>query len=156
MIEFMKEILPIILFAIATASPVSAQQMLIEKVGYENEIISLNNLKQITFDGTTVNIEQTDGRTSSTSMEYIDRISFGDFTSIDDVESNEALVNYISRDEISTNCGTGTGITLYSVTGISLLDVRSEADRKQISIANLPKGIYILKVGEQTVKIVKR
>ena len=152
----MKKILTVIWFAMATALPASAQQMLIEKTGSENEIISLDNLKQITFDGTTVNIEQTDGRTSSTSMEYIDRISFGDFTSIDDVESNEALVNYISRDEISINCGTGTGITLYSVTGISLLDVRSEADRKQISIANLPKGIYILKIGDKTAKIAKR
>mgnify|MGYP003467665070 CR=1 FL=1 len=81
----MKKILPVILFAIATALPASAQQMLIEKTGYENEIISLDNLKQITFDGTTVNIEQTDGKTSSTSMEYIDRISFGNFTSIDGV-----------------------------------------------------------------------
>ena len=152
----MKEILPIILFAIATALPVSAQQMLIEKVGYENEIISLNNLKQITFDGTTVKIEQTDGRTSSTSMRYIDRISFGDFTSIDNIDSNNALVDYISRDEITINCEAGTGIAIYSVTGMTLLNVRSEADRKQISIANLPKGIYILKVGDQTVKITKR
>ena len=152
----MKKTLTVILFAMATALPVSAQQMLIEKVGYENEIISLNNLKQITFDGTTVNIEQTDGKTSSTSMEYIDRISFGDFTSIDNIDSNNALVDYISRDEITINCEAGTGIAIYSVTGMTLLNVRSEADRKQISIANLPKGIYILKVGDQTVKITKR
>ena len=152
----MKKILTIILFAMATALPASAQQMLIEKTGSENEIISLDNLKQITFDGTTVKIEQTDGRTSSTSMRYIDRISFGDFTSIDNIDSNNALVNYISRDVITINCEAGTGIAIYSVTGMTLLNVRSEADRKQISIANLPKGIYILKVGGQTVKITKR
>ena len=152
----MKKILPIILFAITVVLPASAQQMLIEKVGYENEIISLDNLKQITFDGATVKIEQTDGRISSTSMEYIDRILFGDFTSIDNIGSNNALVDYISRDEITINCEAGTGIAIYSVTGMTLLNVRSEADRKQISIANLPKGIYILKVGGQTVKITKR
>ena len=152
----MKKILTIILFAMATALPASAQQMLIEKTGSENEIISLDNLKQITFDGTTVKIEQTDGRTSSTSMRYIDRISFGDFTSIDNIDSNNALVDYISRDVITINCEAGTGIAIYSVTGMTLLNRRSEADRKQISIANLPKGIYILKVGDQTVKITKR
>lgn len=152
----MKKTLTVILFAIATALPASAQQMLIEKTGYENEIISLDNLKQITFDGTTVNIEQTDGKTSSTSMEYIDRISFGNFTSIDNVESVGALVDYVSRDVISVECVTGTEITIYSVTGMRLLDISSEAGRRQISIANLPKGIYILKIGDKTAKIAKR
>ena len=152
----MKKILTVILFAMATALPASAQQMLIEKTGSENEIISLDNLKQITFDGTTVNIEQTDGKTSSTSMEYIDRISFGNFTSIDNVESVGALVDYVSRDVISVECVTGTEITIYSVTGMRLLDISSEAGRRQISIANLPKGIYILKIGDKTAKIAKR
>ena len=152
----MKKTLTVILFAIATALPASAQQMLIEKTGYENEIISLDNLKQITFDGTTVNIEQTDGKTSSTSMEYIDRISFGNFTSIDNVESVGALVDYVSRDIISVECVTGTEIAIYSVTGMRLLDISSEAGRRQISIANLPKGIYILKIGDKTAKIAKR
>ena len=152
----MKKILPVILFAIATALPASAQQMLIEKTGYENEIISLDNLKQITFDGTTVNIEQADGKTSSTSMEYIDRISFGNFTSIDGVESDGALIGYVSRDVISVECVTGTEIAIYSVTGMRLLDISSEAGRRQISIANLPKGIYILKIGDKTAKIAKR
>jgi hypothetical protein len=152
----MKKILTVILFAMATALPASAQQMLIEKTGSENEIISLDNLKQITFDGTTVNIEQTDGKTSSTSMEYIDRISFGNFTSIDDVESDGALVDYVSRDIISVECVTGTEIAIYSVTGMRLLDISSEAGRRQISIANLPKGIYILKIGDKTAKIAKR
>ena len=152
----MKKILTVILFAMATALPASAQQMLIEKTGSENEIISLDNLKQITFDGTTVNIEQTDGKTSSTSMEYIDRISFGNFTSIDNVESVGALVDYVSRDIISVECVTGTEIAIYSVTGMRLLDISSEAGRRQISIANLPKGIYILKIGDKTAKIAKR
>ena len=152
----MKKILTVIWFAMATALPASAQQMLIEKTGYENEIISLDNLKQITFDGTTVNIEQTDGKTSSTSMEYIDRISFGNFTSIDNVKSDEALVDYVSRDIISVECVTGTEIAIYSVTGMRLLDISSEAGRRQISIANLPKGIYILKIGDKTAKIAKR
>ena len=45
-----------ILLILASALPVTAQQMLIEKEGSNNEIVNLGNLKQITFNGNTVTV----------------------------------------------------------------------------------------------------
>ena len=88
--------------------PATAQQMIIEKNGSNNEIVNLDNLKQITFSGTTVNVELTNGAKSSTSMSAINAISFGDYTSIGQVRPADGeLVAYISSDEIAVNCRIG-------------------------------------------------
>ena len=82
----MKRILTI-LFAIITL-PVAAQHMLVERSAGENQVIDLADLKQITFDGIKVNIEQTDGTTSSNAMSDINQICFGDYTAIGSTNEN--------------------------------------------------------------------
>ena len=151
----MKKILTILLM-LATL-PATAQQMLVDKNIGENEIVDLENLKQITFNGVNVNIEQTDGTTSSNSMSAINQITFGDYTDIGDIkESSEELITYISSDEIAVNCGAGSTVTIYSLVGTQVLNVRLGSDYGRISIAGLPKGVYIVKAQERTAKIVRR
>ncbi|MBR6691970.1 MAG: T9SS type A sorting domain-containing protein [Bacteroidaceae bacterium] len=152
----MKKLLSILFFAIAATLPSAAQHMMVEKNGTENEIIRLDNLKEITFNGPTVNIEQSNGTKSSTAMENISRIYFGDFSSIDGIEDKEALVEYLSSDGIAVNCPAGTTVTIYSVTGIQVMTARQDTDGGEISIAGLTQGIYIIKANERTAKIVRR
>lgn len=151
----MKRIFTILL--IVAALPAAAQHMLVDKNAGENEVISLDNLKQITFDGTTVNIEQTDGAKSSNAMSGINQITFGDYTAIGQLKDNSAeLISYISADEITVNCKAGSTVTIYSIVGTQVLNIRLNADNGKVSIANLPKGIYIVKAQERTAKIVRR
>ncbi len=152
----MKKILTILLLLTATLTA-SAQQMRIDK-GYNNEqVIALVDFKQITFDGATVNIELTDGTTESATMEEIHGIYFGDFTSIEEgVPAGEEFISYLSADCISVNCSAGTVITIYSPTGSLLLHTRQQSDAGSISIANLPRGIYIVKANEKSAKIIRR
>ena len=142
---------------LALTLPAAAQHMLIEKSGSNNEIISIEDLKQITFSGTTVNVELTDGTRSSTEMSAIDVISFGDYTAIGPIRPEEGeLAAYVSSDEIAIDGKAGSHVTIYNVVGTQVLNTRLDADYGQISIANLPKGIYIIKCNERTAKIVKR
>ena len=152
----MKKSLTILFFAIAVTLPAAAQQMLVEKSGYENEILSRENLKQITFEDATVVIEQIDGKVSNTSMDDISRIYFGDFNSIDNISHGKELLEYVSSDEIAVNCTAGTVVTIYSVTGMQVMSVRLDADGGHISIAGLAQGIYIVKAEERTAKFVRR
>ena len=146
-----------ILFVLALTLPATAQQMIIKKNGSNNEIVNLDNLKQITFSGTIVNVEQTDGTKSSTSMSAIDAISFGDYTAIGQVRPADGeLVAYISSDEIAVTCKAGSLVTIYNIVGTQVLSVRIGAAYGSISIANLPKGIYIVKADNRTAKIVRR
>ena len=124
----MKKIFTILLML--AALPAAAQQMLVDKNIGENEIVDLENLKQITF---------------------------GDYTAIGDVKENcEELITYVSSDEIAVNCAAGSTVTIYSLVGTQVLNVRLGSDYGRISIAGLPKGVYIVKAQERTAKIVRR
>ena len=151
----MKKLLFIIPF-LAFAGTATAQHMVVETAG-GNEVITLDNLKQITFNGTTVNIEQTDGTTSSASMGSIERIYFSDLSSIADINAQGGnLVEYLSFDEIAINSEAGSTVAIYNLTGVQLLIRRIDAQGERISIAGLPQGIYIVKANEITTKIIKR
>ena len=151
----MKKLL-FILSLIAFAGTATAQHMVVERAG-GSEVIALGELKQITFNGTTVNIEQSNGACSSASMGDIERIYFGDHTSIADINAQGGdLVEYLSHDDIAINSEAGSMVTVYSLTGAQLLTRRIDAQGEVISIAGLPQGIYIVKANGRTTKIIKR
>ena len=152
----MKRLLLIISF-ITIAGTATAQHLVVEKAGGVNEIIALDNLRQITFDGTTVNIEQNDGAKSNATMGDISRIYFSDFSSINDIwQQSDRLVENLSADEIAINASAGSTVGIYSLTGAQLLNTRLNAQGGTMSIASLPQGVYIIKANERTAKIVKR
>ena len=152
----MKKILFIISF-ISVAATATAQYLIVEKPGYENEVLQFEDLKQITFSGTTVNIEQNDGKISNASMGDISRIYISDNSSIADIEQQEGnLVEYLSFDEIAINADAGSMATIYNLTGALIMRKQINSQGEPISIATLPKGIYIGKANEKTTKIIKR
>jgi hypothetical protein len=65
-------------------------------------------------------------------------------------------VSYISSDEIAVNCEAGEEIAIYNVSGTMVLNEVQGSDGGSVSIANLPKGIYLLRANRQTVKIIKK
>ena len=139
------------------ATVATAQHMVVEMTDSNNQVVKLESLRQITFNGTTVNIEQTDGTKSSTSMGNIGRIYFGDHSSIADINAqSDNLVEYISNDEIAIHSEAGSTVAVYNLTGVQLLIRRIDAQGERISIAGLPQGIYIVKANEITTKIIKR
>lgn len=151
----MKKLYTLLLFIIATL-PISAQHIFVEK-GNNTETIEFAKLDKITFSGTTVNILQTDGTTTSAAMSDINRIHFSSYNSIDNLKATtDELINYISNDYIAVNCHAGESICIYNIIGTKLICTRQQSDNGIISIAHLPKGIYIIKTNDQTAKFVKR
>ena len=71
------------------------------------------------------------------------------------LEGNE-LLQYISSDEISINCNAGETIAIYNINGSKILTRRQTADGGSISIATLPKGIYLIRSNGKTAKFIKR
>ena len=151
----MKKLYTLLLFIIATL-PIYAQQIFVEK-GSNTETIEFAKLDKITFSGTTVNILQTDGTTTSAAMSDINRIHFSSYNSIDNLKATTSeLINYISNDYIAVNCHAGESICIYNIIGTKLICTRQQSDNGIISIAQLPRGIYIIKINDQTAKFVKR
>ena len=152
----MKKLLFIIPF-ITLAFTATAQNMVVERSGADNKLIAFADLNQITFDGIKVNIEQNDGTTFSTTMGEISCIYFDYPASISDVKSqNSKLVKFLSPDEIAINSSAGSMVAIYNPIGVQMIIQRINAEGATISIAGLPKGIYIVKVNDKTAKFVKR
>ena len=151
----MKKLL-FIISLLAIAGTATAQHMVVETAG-GNEVFTLENLKQITFNGTTVNFEQNNGTNSSATMGDIERIYFSDLSSIADMPAQSGnLVEYISFDEIAINSEAGSTVAIYSLTGARLLTRRIDTQGEAVSITGLPQGIYIVKANGRTTKIIKR
>ena len=142
---------------LAIAGTATAQHMVVEMTDSNSQVMKLEDLKQITFNGTTVNIEQTDGTKSSASMGNIGRIYFADLSSIADTNAQSGnLVEYLSADEITIHSEAGSTVVIYGLTGTQLLTRRIDTQGEAVSIAGLPQGIYIVKANGRTTKIIKR
>ena len=50
----------------------------------------------------------------------------------------------------------GEEIAIYNISGSIVLKEIQSSEGGSMSIANLPKGIYLLRAGKQTVKILKK
>ena len=148
----MKKLLTLLMLMVATLS-VSAQHIIVLKTGDATQAVELQKFRRMTFAGTSVNIMQTDGTVASADMSDITRIYFGDYTGIKNVDFNggKELVAYIS-----VNCEAGKEIAIYNVSGTMVLKEVQDSEGGSVSIANLPKGIYLLRANGQTVKIIKR
>ena len=153
----MKRFLIIAILFIA-AIPSFAQRIVLEKNDSGKQAVALQNFRRITFNGSTVNIAQNDGTIIGTEMSDIAKIYFDDYTRIGEVDFNDGkdLISYISSDEIAVNCNAGEEIAIYNVSGSMVQQRTQESDGGSISIANLPKGIYLLRANRQTVKLIKK
>lgn len=135
--------------------PAIAQDMYVESNG-NNTTISFSNFEKITFNGATVTILQTGGTENSYNMGDIDRIHFGYYQAGISENIHKDVIRHISNEEIEVNGNYGSMLYLYDITGKQLSCTYLKNSNTIISLSQYPKGIYIVKIDEQTYKIVKR
>ncbi len=146
-----------LIFTSAILLPVYSQQIIVAKNNNTQDAVSIDALRKITFNGTTVTLVQNNGNTIDSEMSDIERVYFANTSGIEYVaSSSKELVQFLSPEEIAVNCRAGEIITIYNVSGSQILSVHQEADGGRISIASLPKGIYLLRAGGQTAKFIRR
>lgn len=155
----MRQIL-IITVSILLALPAISQDVrtnLIIKTNLDEQTVQFDDLRRITFNGTKVQIEKYDGSTISNEMANIIYLSAtSKTTNILAPQTSDNLVENISSDAITVNCASGTTVQIYNMSGSHIATKRLDADNGIISIATLPKGIYILRADERTAKFLKR
>lgn len=156
----MKKLL-FIITAILLTLPSLAQEnnlsIVIEKEGTSQEI-AFDQLQRITFSGTTVNMFTKDGSTVSNDMYDIYRIGFNETSTniSSNTQEGDNLLGYISNEAIVINSLAGTTIEIYNVNGNHISSTRLKSDNETISIASLPKGIYLVRTNCKTAKFLKR
>ncbi len=102
-------------------------------------------------------------KTSSATIEYpladIQRYTYeGVETGIESIESDNSMLVKQEKDKLSLrNLKAGEEVYLYNASG-RLLDILKSngTDAVTISIASRPQGMYIVKCGNETIKLMKR
>lgn len=149
-----------IVISILLALPAISQDArtnLIIKTNLDEQTVQFDDLRRITFNATTVQIEKFDGSTISNDMANIIYLSAtSKTTDIVAPQTSGNLVEHISSDAIVVNCVSGAIVEIYNMSGSRIATRRLDADNGTISIATLPKGIYILRAEGRTVKFLKR
>ena len=134
-----------------------ARTNLIIKTNLEEQTVQFDDLRRITFNATTVQIEKFDGSTISNDMANIIYLSAtSKTTDIVAPQTSGNLVEHISSDAIVVNCVSGAIVEIYNMSGSRIATRRLDTENGIISIATLPKGIYILRAEGRTVKFLKR
>lgn len=123
-------------------------------------IIALGDSPQLSLRGDSITISSSRGTAATMSVEAIARISLEDATVGISTTSGASAssVNAGGGGTIAVeHFPAGTPVTIYGTAGETLAKARTDArGNAQISAASLPKGIYIVKAGNVTLKFEKR
>lgn len=155
----MRKILLITLSIFLTLPAISQdiRTNLVVKTSTDEQTVQFDELRRISFNGTTVQIEKNDGTQISNDMADIIYLSAKpETTNIVTPEKSGNLVEYISSDAIAVNAAAGATIEIFNISGSHIATRELGCENGTISIATLPKGIYILRTDSRTAKFMKR
>ncbi len=71
-------------------------------------------------------------------------------------EGTALLASPVSEQLTLTGCKAGTTIHVYHLSGRELYKLETKEGKTEIQVGNLPAGVYLLRVGETTIKFMKK
>lgn len=153
-----KILLTAILMAFITSWSFAEPQLKVWKKDKSTVLFALAEKPVTTFSDNKLVI-----KTSSATIEYpladIQRYTYeGVETGIENIESDNSVLVKQEDNKLSLdNLTAGTEVRLYNSSG-RLLDILKSngTDAVTISIASRPQGMYIVKCGNETIKLMKR
>lgn len=87
----------------------------------------------------------------------ISRMSFyGVDTSIEAIRNDEVASYSIATEELIINAQPGTTVMVYQLNGVKVLCRIQTIAERNISVAHLPAGVYMVVVGSRTFKFMKK
>ena len=130
---------------ICVAQAQDVQSLDITKTSGTTEQLAVKNVKKITFADGNMVVTKSDGNTASYVITEINKITFG---------TTDGIVNKnIGTDKFVSLKGEGTA-QVYNVKGQLIKSVAVKGN-SSLNIADLTKGVYVIKLNNQTAKIVK-
>ena len=141
----------------ATAFADDYAYLSIVETGGQSEV-SINNIKNITFDDTNMLINLTDGNQQKLPLSGLTKMFFsGESTSIQSVAANGKQTSFALKDGVLHVAGAqGANITVFDVNGKAVRNVIATRAETEINLSGLTKGVYIVRVGDQTKKILNK
>lgn len=155
--RLLKLFLILALLSVSAVSYAQTPRLVVWQKSGEKVYFELADLPETTFEGNLLVI-----RTSKTSVDYqldnILRYTYENVPNSIELQPNERLVRVNSEGDVVTVQGLREGATvcLYSAGGVLLEERTSKGQRPvSFSIRNRPGGVYVVKAGSETIKMMK-
>ena len=160
--KFIQKTIAVLALCLFTVISLHAQSNLIIHSQNDTEKTAIiAGIRKITFPDDNLVLQYTDNSTESVALSSIRKITFNEVSGIENLSpatSNELTVYPNPASEIIyltlTNEGSNT-VYLYNTNGILLIEQQISNESQGIYVGNLPKGIYIVRVGNQATKFCK-
>jgi len=118
---------------------------------------SLDNIQKITFSNGNVVISTTDGDGGLFAIQDISKMYFYSASSVmQRAAEKEFFVWSPLTQELTVRCAAGTPIRVYSANGLTVLTAIQSVSGAPVSLATLPKGIYLVEAADKSTKILRR
>jgi hypothetical protein len=137
------------------------ESLVVQAKGGNESVQALSGVQRITFSGSTMSVVNKDATHTDYTISNVQKLQFGlRSTSAINEESTTSLKAYPNpAKEVLHVEGISKveNLHLYNLTGSELSVSYSKEDNGlQLSIGNLPQGIYLLQINNQTIKFQKR
>lgn len=150
-----------LIFSAVCSTCLTAQNSLSMKFtdGTENATL-ISSVRKITFSGGSLLLNKTDASSNSYAISGIRKLIFGIYSGINEITSDQTSIslypcpasNYLRLQ----NAPEGkTSIRIYSMNGVEMMNYNLASASQQIDISRLPKGMYLLKTNNKTLKFTK-
>ncbi|MDO4511714.1 MAG: T9SS type A sorting domain-containing protein [Bacteroidales bacterium] len=116
---------------------------------------SLTSLPTASFEGT-VFVFKAGDVTVNFPVDDIDNIAFGEPTAINDVKQSHITFAVTATQIATSGLSAGDMVEVFSIDGKNLASARADQDgAATVNISALSQGVYVVKAGKQTYKILK-
>lgn len=111
---------------------------------------AISQIERITFSSTDMNIELTDGTIRQIPLLSLSKLFFSadDFSALASATASGSSIR-MSDGVLRVDVATGERVTIFNLKGLQVL---TATESLTLDFDHLPKGVYIVKVGQQTKK----
>ena len=114
---------------------------------------ALTNVRRITFENNQLVVTTIDGTATATDLASLSAISFTETATA--IRSANALSNQLRLQDGQIEAEGQGMLLVYTTNGQLVLQQPIRGIRTQVNLGFLPRGIYIAKLGQQTLKLIR-
>lgn len=152
----MKRLLLVFVLLASVSAVVSAQSIKVNEKDGDSIELSLDGLRKLSFSDGNLVATFKDGTSESYEMSDISGLSFDSETGVGTVSVMEGRMVYSASQGLAVVAGSeGSTFSVFNLSGNSVLQQKIGSDLETVDLSSLQKGVYLVRLGSKTVKIVR-
>lgn len=143
--------------AVLAAAPVFGQDLIVSKTDGTTASLDLEKIHKISFSEGNMVATSIEGTNLSTyTLSAISMLQFTNSTDVDAVEIMDGRISYSAVAGVAYVSGSaGQTFSVFNLSGSTLLTQPIESDSESVDLSALQSGVYLLRLGSKTIKIVR-